>query len=56
MVTATDLSEVACEKIKERNPNINVQVENAEKLSYVDASFDYVIVRAGLHHLPHPIL
>ncbi|HBB03980.1 TPA: hypothetical protein DCZ39_03725 [Patescibacteria group bacterium] len=45
-MTATDLSETACKKIKERNPNIEVQVENAEQLSYADNSFDYVIVRA----------
>jgi len=55
-VTATDLSEMACRKIKERNPNIDVQVENAEQLSYSNNSFDYVIVRAWLHHLPRPIL
>ena len=47
---------MACEKIKERNPNINVQVENAEHLSYKDESFDYVIVRAWLHHLPRPMM
>ncbi|EKE26191.1 MAG: Methyltransferase protein [uncultured bacterium (gcode 4)] len=56
IVTATDLSEIACEKIKERNSSINVKIENAESLSYNDNSFDYVIVRAWLHHLPRPIL
>ena len=56
IVTATDLSEVACKKIKERNTNINVKVENAEKLSFKDNSFDYVIVRAWLHHLPRPMI
>lgn len=56
IVTATDLSEEACKKIQERNPSISVQGENAENLSFQDNTFDYVIVRAWLHHLPRPTI
>jgi ubiquinone/menaquinone biosynthesis C-methylase UbiE len=56
LVTATDLSGEACKKIKERNPAIVTKVEDAEHLSFANESFDYVIVRAGLHHLPRPLV
>ena len=56
IVTATDISEEALKKIAEFNPAIHIELQNAEALSYEDGSFDYVIVRAGLHHLPRPLI
>lgn len=55
-VTATDISQEACKLIKKRNPYIKTEVQDAENLKYPDNSFDYVVVKHGLHHLPRPIL
>ena len=53
-LTATDLtieqlSDFVRDKIVER-----AEIQNAERLSYADDSFDYGFVYAGLHHLAHP--
>lgn len=55
-VTATDLSPDAIQRLRERYPQITASVADAEQLPFEDASFDVVVVRRGLHHLPRPIL
>jgi hypothetical protein len=55
-MTATDLSPEAVRRIRERNPEIRAEVADAEHLPYPDRSFDFAIIRHGLHHLPRPYL
>src|SRR5688500_15923809 len=52
----TDLSENAVTIAKASFPGTEGQVEDAEKLSFSDDSFDYAVIAHGLHHLPRPIL
>src|SRR2546427_353109 len=55
LVTTTDLSTVAVETARVRNPAIRSMRMDSEMLAFADASFDWVIVRDGLHHLPRPL-
>src|SRR5688572_4801332 len=52
----TDISENAVALAKASFPGIEGQVEDGEKFSFSDNSFDYAIIAASLHHLPRPIL
>jgi len=54
-VTVTDLSIVALRAARLRNPALNCVCMDAEALTFPDASFDWVIVRDGLHHLARPL-
>ena len=49
---ATDLLEVAYDK----GLITSFSQENAEQLSFADDSFDYVLIKEALHHLPRPWL
>jgi ubiquinone/menaquinone biosynthesis C-methylase UbiE len=54
-VTLTDLSPVALANARIRNPLLTCMNMDSEKLAFADRSFDWVIVRDGLHHLARPI-
>jgi SAM-dependent methyltransferase len=54
-VTVTDLSTVALESARLRNPALRCACVDAEALTFPDRSFDWVIVRDGLHHLARPL-
>ena len=51
-----DISENAVAIAKASFPGIEGRVEDGEKLSFPDDSFDYSFIAASLHHLPRPIL
>src|SRR5437870_9559117 len=55
VVTMTDLSGVAVETARVRNPAIRSMKMDSENLAFADGSFDWVIVRDGLHHLARPL-
>lgn len=54
-VTVIDLSTVAMEAARLRNPALHCACMDAESLTFADRSFDWVIVLDGLHHLARPI-
>lgn len=57
-VHATDLSIRMVERTSENaaraGASLKVTLADAERLPYADASFDLVVARAALHHLPDP--
>jgi ubiquinone/menaquinone biosynthesis C-methylase UbiE len=53
-VTVADLSTVAMKAARVRNPALHCCCMDAESLSFADRSFDWVVVRDGLHHLARP--
>jgi ubiquinone/menaquinone biosynthesis C-methylase UbiE len=55
VVTMTDLSTVAVETARVRNPAIRTMKMDSEALAFADGSFDWAIVRDGLHHLARPL-
>jgi hypothetical protein len=55
LVTMTDLSTVAVEAARIRNPAIRSMKMDSETLAFADGSFDWAIVRDGLHHLARPL-
>jgi len=54
-VTMTDLSPVAVETARVRNPALRCLKMDSEMLAFADGSFDWAIVRDGLHHLARPL-
>jgi len=54
-VTMIDLSPVAVEAARIRNPALDCRCMDAERLDFADDSFDWAIVREGLHHLARPV-
>jgi len=56
IVTATDLYPEYLHKAFEGGAIDNFSEEDAENLSYKAEEFDWGIVKAGLHHLPRPIM
>ncbi len=54
-VTVTDLSTVALESARLRNPALRCVCMDAEALTFPDGAFDWAIVRDGLHHLARPL-
>src|SRR2546426_3959424 len=55
VVTMTDLSAMAVETARVRNPAIQCMKMDSETLAFADGSFDWAIVRDGLHHLARPL-
>jgi len=53
-VTVTDISLEAVKAAKRRCPYLKGVVADSENLPFRDKSFDVVLVRDGLHHLPNP--
>jgi SAM-dependent methyltransferase len=50
----SDISEALLKKSKEMGYINNYHVENCEKLSFSDKSFDYVFCKESFHHFPRP--
>ena len=55
-VLATDISEHLLAESKRRGLIDDYRVENAEGLSFADASFDYVLCKESYHHFPRPMV
>lgn len=53
-VTVADISPEALKEIKKKYPTVKSIVADAEKLPFKNNSFDFVIVKDGLHHLLNP--
>lgn len=53
-VMATDISEALLSAAREKGLIDEYAVENAERLSFPDNSFDYVFCKEALHHFPRP--
>lgn len=51
--TGLDLSDTLLETLRRKMPGLTLVQGDAENLQFEDASFDAVLVFAGLHHLPH---
>jgi SAM-dependent methyltransferase len=54
-VTLIDLSISGVTAARMRNPAIKCLCMDAERLAFPDRSFDWAVVREGLHHLARPI-
>jgi len=54
-VTMTDLSSVGVQAARVRNPDLTSYRMDTEDLAFPDRSFDWVLVRDGLHHLARPL-
>lgn len=52
----TDISQDAINLTSRLNPNVKCQVDDMEKLSFEDDSFDYSFTAHSIHHLPRPFL
>ena len=55
-VLPTDIGGALLEKAKARGWIEDYRVENAECLSFLDDSFDYVLCKESYHHFPRPML
>lgn len=55
-VLATDLDESLLRKAQQEGHLDRYQVENAERLSFPDSSFDYVFCKESYHHFPRPMI
>jgi ubiquinone/menaquinone biosynthesis C-methylase UbiE len=55
-VLATDISDTFLMKAKEEGFINDYKVENAEKLSFADQSFDFVLCKESYHHFPRPMV
>jgi ubiquinone/menaquinone biosynthesis C-methylase UbiE len=54
-VTLVDLSTVALGAARRRNEALQCCCMDAESLTFADRSFDWALVRDGLHHLARPL-
>ncbi len=54
--TATDLCAINLQSLSGNSTFHNWSEENAESLSFPDEYFDWGMVKAGLHHLPRPLV
>ena len=53
-VLPTDISEPLLKKSKEQGYIANYCIENAERLTFNDEQFDYVLCKEAYHHFPRP--
>ena len=53
---ASDISDLLLAKGAENNYINDYSAQNAENLTFVDCSFDYVLGKETIHHLPRPAL
>ncbi|WP_234735036.1 class I SAM-dependent methyltransferase [Tellurirhabdus bombi] len=53
---ASDLTDSILERVKEAGLIRQYSVENVEKLSFADNSFDYVFCKEAYHHFPRPAI
>ena len=54
--TATDLEPVHLIKLRDNGFLDDIDAQNAEKMSLKDNTFDWSLVKAGLHHLQKPVI
>ena len=52
--TGIDLSEDMIKVGKRRYPKIDLRMMDCEKLNFKDETFDVILARSILHHVPHP--
>lgn len=50
----TDISEYLLAEARRRGLITKYALENAERLSFADQSFDYVFCKESFHHFPRP--
>lgn len=55
-VLPTDICEILLKESKERGFIDDYKVENVEKLSFSDNSFDFVFCKESYHHFPRPYI
>jgi SAM-dependent methyltransferase len=55
-ILASDYSNEAIERVRNTFPDVEVKVEDNEKLSFNDNYFDWSFIAGSLHHLPRPIV
>lgn len=55
-VLPSDISESLLHEAKKQNIIPDYAIENAEKLSFNDRSFDYIFCKESLHHFPRPLV
>jgi ubiquinone/menaquinone biosynthesis C-methylase UbiE len=55
-VLATDLDDTVLQQTKQSGHITECKVENAEKLSFADNSFDFVLCKEALHHMSRPYM
>jgi SAM-dependent methyltransferase len=55
-VTASDLSDHLLQISLQAGALQKISAENAERLSFTDRSFDYVLCKESFHHFPRPML
>jgi ubiquinone/menaquinone biosynthesis C-methylase UbiE len=55
-VLPTDIASATLREAKARGIIDDYRVENAERLSFADRSFDYVFCKEAFHHFPRPFL
>jgi ubiquinone/menaquinone biosynthesis C-methylase UbiE len=55
-VLPTDIADASLRDAKARGIIDDYRVENAERLSFADRSFDYVFCKEAFHHFPRPFL
>ena len=55
-VLATDISDYLLKEGKEKGLIPEFKKENAEKLSFMDEEFDYVLCKEAYHHFPRPMI
>jgi SAM-dependent methyltransferase len=55
-VLPTDIADATLSDSKVRGIIDDYKVENAERLSFADSSFDYVFCKEAFHHFPRPFL
>ena len=53
-VLATDLDDTVLRQTKEAGLITDYRVENAERLSFPDNSFDFILCKEALHHMSRP--
>ncbi len=53
---ATDISDTMLKRAKEEGFIRDYRKENAEHLSFADASFDFALCKEAYHHFPRPML
>lgn len=54
-VTVADISSVAMQQARERDPRLKTVVADAERLAVSDGAYDLALVQDGLHHLQDPV-
>jgi ubiquinone/menaquinone biosynthesis C-methylase UbiE len=55
-VLPTDIADASLSEAKARGIVEDYRVENAERLSFAERSFDYVFCKEAFHHFPRPFL